>query len=284
MPDHETAAAALVAGEVDWWEQPPVDFIPKIEQNAALHTSPLDPLGSQGVLRPTHLHPPFNNTKARQALLHMVDQVTYLHWAIGQPKYYQPCYSIFACRGPYATHVGAEPIIKHDLDRARQLVKESGYDGRPVVVLHVTDVSHQNGAATVTRRRLESIGFNVDDKAIDWSTNLVIRARKEPPSQGGWNILHSWIDAVEAMTPVVHPHLSTSVYAGIPQIEPLVTDWVRATDQTKRKQVANEIQKVAFGEVVYVPWGEWLMPTAFRKNVQGILKFNAPLFWNVQIV
>jgi len=34
--------------------------------------------------------------------------------------------------------------------------------------------------------------------------------------------------------------------------------------------------------VAYVPWGEWLMPTAFRNNVQGILKFNAPLFWNVQ--
>ena len=85
------------------------------------------------------------------------------------------------------------------------------------------------------------------------------------------------------MNPVVNPHLSTSVYAGSPQIEKLATDWVRATDQAKRKQVANETQKIALDEMVYVPWGEWLMPTAFRKNVQGILKFNAPLFWNVQI-
>src|SRR6266705_4320563 len=36
MPDHSTAAAALAAGEVDWWEIPPIDFIPKIEQNPAL--------------------------------------------------------------------------------------------------------------------------------------------------------------------------------------------------------------------------------------------------------
>ena len=277
MADHESAAPALAAGEVDWWEQPPPDFIPKIEQNPALSTSPFDPLGSQGVLRPNHLHPPFNNKKARQALLHMMDQVTYLHWAIGQPKYYRPCHSIFACRGPYATHAGADPLTKPDLDRARQLVKESGYDGRPIVVLHVTDISHQNGAAVVTCRRLESIGFNVDDKTMDWVTNLTMRARKEPPSQGGWNITHSWLDAVEVMNPVANPHL----YA-IPQIEKLVTDWVRATDQTKRKQVTDEIQKVALGEVAYVPWGEWLMPTAFRKNIQGILKFNAPLFWNVQ--
>ena len=34
--------------------------------------------------------------------------------------------------------MGAEPIIEHDLATTRQLVKESGYDGRPVGVLHPT--------------------------------------------------------------------------------------------------------------------------------------------------
>ncbi len=41
--------------------------------------------------------------------------------------------------------------------------------------------------------------------------------------------------------------------------------------------------EVALDEVAYVPWGEWFLPTAHRKNVQGILKFIAPLFWNVSI-
>jgi peptide/nickel transport system substrate-binding protein len=67
----------------------------------------------------------------------------------------------------------------------------------------------------------------------------------------------------------------------IPQLD--TTDWVRATDQAKRKQIADEIQKVALGEMACVPWGEWVMPTAFRKNVQGILKFTAPVFWNVKV-
>jgi len=69
----------------------------------------------------------------------------------------------------------------------------------------------------------------------------------------------------------------------IPQLEKLIADWVRATDQAKRKQLADEVQKVALSEVAYVPWGEWFQPTVFRKNVQGILKFAAPLFWNVRI-
>jgi ABC-type transport system substrate-binding protein len=69
----------------------------------------------------------------------------------------------------------------------------------------------------------------------------------------------------------------------VPRLEKLTTDWVRATDQVKRKQVAEEIQKVALDEVTYVPWGEWFMPMACRKNVHGTLKFTAPVFWNVTI-
>jgi peptide/nickel transport system substrate-binding protein len=69
----------------------------------------------------------------------------------------------------------------------------------------------------------------------------------------------------------------------IPQLERLTTDWVRTTDQPKRKQLAADIQKIALDEVAYVPWGEWFQPTAFRKNVQSILKFTAPVFWSVAI-
>jgi peptide/nickel transport system substrate-binding protein len=283
------AANDLAEGTVDWWEQPPLDFIPKIEQNPDLQTFLIDPLGTQGWLRPNCLHPPFNNKKAREALLHMTDQVTYLHWALAQSQYYRVCYSVFACGSPYTTRIGAEPMMEHDLTRARQLVKESGYDGQPIVVLHVTDIPFLNAAAIVTRQRLESIGFKVILKAMDWSTNLVARARKEPPGKGGWNLLHTWFQAADVVNPAVHFGLSGAGqrawfgWPDVPQLDRLVTDWVRTTDQTKRLQLADEVQKVAFSEVTYVPWGEWVQPTAFRKNVQDVLKFGAPVFWNVRL-
>jgi len=289
IPDPWDAAEALGAGEVDWWQEPPLDFMPKIEQNPGLKTFLFDPLGAQGWLRPNCLHPPFNNKKARQALLNMMDQVTYLGWAIGQGEYYRSCHSVFACGGPYATRVGSEPMIEHDLTKATQLVKESGYDGRPIVVLHITDRPFLNAAAIVTRQRLESIGFKVILKAMDWSTNLVVRARKEPPEKGGWNVIHTWWQGADVLNPAVHfgvsgaGHNAWFGWPDIPQLEKLVTEWVRETDQTKRKQLADEVQKVALSEVPYVPWGEWLQPTAFRRNVRDVLKFGAPIFWNVRI-
>ena len=289
-PNPDLAAEALVAGDVDWWEQPPLNFIPKITQNPALKAFIPDPLGTQGWLRPNHLHPPFNNKKARQALLYMMDQITYLSLAIGPSEYYRPCHSVFACKGPYATTAGAEPLMKPDLAKARQLVKESGYDGRPVVVVQITDLTFLNYAAIVTRRRLESIGFNVELKPMDWSTNLVVRNRKEPPDKGGWNLIHTWWTAADVISPAVHFGLSPGGPAAwygwhdIPQLEKLIVAWLRETDQPKRKRTADDIQRVAFDEVPYVPWGEWDIPTAFRKSVQGVLKFTAPLFWNVRIV
>jgi peptide/nickel transport system substrate-binding protein len=284
------AANDLAAGEVDWWELPPFDFIPKIEQNPDFQKFVFDPLGTQGWLRPNWLHPPFNNKKARQALLHMMDQVTYLAWAIGPPEYYRPSYSVFASGGPYATRIGAEPMMEHDLSKARRLVQESGYDGQPVVVLHVTDIPYLNAMAIVTRQRLESIGFKVVLKGMDWSTMLVARTRKEPPDKGGWNLFHTWWQAEDVVNPAVHFGMISGAgqrtwygWPDVPQLEKLVIDWVGATDQARRKQLAEEIQKVALDEVTYVPCGEWFQPTAFRKNVRDVLKFAAPIFWNVKV-
>ena len=103
---------------------------------------------------------------------------------------------------------------------------------------------------------------------MDWATNIVVRARKDAPAKGGWNILHTFFTGADVINPVVHFAVSGAGPAAwfgwpqVPQLEKLITDWVRATDQVKRKQVAGEIQKVALDEVTYVPWGEWFMPMA----------------------
>jgi peptide/nickel transport system substrate-binding protein len=158
------------------------------------------------------------------------------------------------------------------------------------VVIQVTDIAFLNAAAIVTRQRLESIGFKVILRAMDWSTNLAARERKEPPEKGGWNLLFTWNQAGDVINPAVHIGISGAGlntwygWPDVPQLEKLVTDWVRATDQAKRLQLADQIQRVALSEVTYVLWGEWVQPTAFRRNVRDVLKFGAPIFWNAKII
>src|SRR5919201_3270369 len=93
-----------------------------------------------------------------------------------------------------------------------------------------------------------SIGFKV---ILKWSASLVVRARKEPPDKGGWNLLHTWWRGADVLNPAVHFGVSGAGprawfgWPDIPQLDKLVTDWLRATDQMKLKQLADEVQKVA---------------------------------------
>jgi peptide/nickel transport system substrate-binding protein len=287
IPDQATASAALEAGEVDYWENVPLDFAPRLEKNADLRVFVTDPRGSQGILRPNHLQPPFNNKAARQALLYAVDQQKYLQAVIGNSKYYKTCPSVFMCGGlPYETSVGAP---KPDLERAKRLLKESGYDGRPIVVMDPTDTPYAHGPALVTTEMLRSLGAAVDLQAMDWSTMVSRRAKKEPVTQGGWNIFHTWSTSFDTMTPAVSSVLGgggDKAWFGWPTSEPiekLRTQFTREADAAKRKAIADEVQKIAYDEVLYVPWGQFVVPGAFRKNVHGLLEFGATLLWNISV-
>ena len=170
IPNPATASAALVAGDVDYWENPPVDFVSQLEKNAQITVSVVDAMGAQGMLRPNHLHPPFHDKRARQALLYLLDQETYLRAAIGNAKFWRKCATYFICGSPWESAAGAEPFTKPReanvswlyVEKAKQLLKEAGYDGRPVVVLDPTDQPVMHAATLVTRELLTKAGINVD--------------------------------------------------------------------------------------------------------------------------
>jgi peptide/nickel transport system substrate-binding protein len=60
IPAPATASAALEAGEVDYWESVPLDFVAPLEPNPSLTVAVVDPLGSQGQIRTNYLYPRFS--------------------------------------------------------------------------------------------------------------------------------------------------------------------------------------------------------------------------------
>ena len=82
MPDPTTAISALGAGEIDYLQNPAMDTYPVLKANPKVRFVTVDPTGSMIWIRPNHLQPPFDNPKARLALLHTIDQTAILQ-AIG---------------------------------------------------------------------------------------------------------------------------------------------------------------------------------------------------------
>jgi peptide/nickel transport system substrate-binding protein len=86
VPDHATAAAALNAGEVDWWENPPLELVPVLAANPDITVANEDPLGVMTMVRFNHLYPPFDNPKMRQALMAVADQRDFMQTLAGDRK------------------------------------------------------------------------------------------------------------------------------------------------------------------------------------------------------
>ncbi|MER9128098.1 ABC transporter substrate-binding protein, partial [Mesorhizobium sp. M0959] len=89
ISDPQTAIASLQAGEIDFFQLPPTDLLPSIESDPNLVLEVLNPSGEDMYLRMNCLQKPFNNVKARQAMLYLIDQEAFMQAAIGNPKYFK---------------------------------------------------------------------------------------------------------------------------------------------------------------------------------------------------
>jgi peptide/nickel transport system substrate-binding protein len=286
IPDGAVAAAALEQGEVDWLEQPLFDLMPRLARHRDITLEQIDPMGSIAMLRFNHLHPPFNDAKVRQAVQMAVNQSDYLQAIAGNKEYYKECKSFFTCGTPLASDAGSA-AAGGNFDRARAILRESGYKGEKVIIISPTDIPTNHVQSLVTEDLLKRLGMNVELVATDWGSVLARRASRNAPDQGGWSIFHTWWVGPDVVNPALHAPLrghGAAAWPGwptMPELEALRDRWLAAATPTDQVAVARQMQEVAFREVPYVTTGQFQQPTAFRKNVTGIIVSPVPFFWNV---
>ena len=289
IPDAQTAVAALVQGEIDFLEQPASDLIPMLKKSHDVKLQVLDKLGSQALTRMNWLQPPFDNVKARQAMLLLTRQQDYMDAMVGDPDYYRICGALFVCGSPMANDANMAWLDHPDIARAKQLFREAGYDGRRVVVLQPVDYLIYSNAAQVTVALLRAAGVNAEAEASDWSTMLARRGNKGPVEKGGWNIFHTGTGGNGASNPILNTWLSStggSANVGWPddaRNEALRDDWARAGSLAERQAIARALQQNAYDVVPYIPIGITLVPVAYRSTLSGLIAVPGTIvFWGVE--
>ncbi len=289
MPEQQTAVNALVAGEIDLIEQPRHDLLPTLAKSKDVKIIDQNPLGNQYAFRFNTLHKPFDNPKIRAALYEAFNQEDFLQAVIGDPKYYKVCKAMFICGTPLGSEEGMKDKLESNMNKAKAMLKEAGYDGTPVVLLHSTDLQVLTNLAPVAKSLMERAGFKVDMQSSDWQTVVARRAKKDPPSAGGWNaMLTSWVSA-DVLNPVSTSFVNAScdkANFGWPcdeKIEKLRDDFARETDPAKQKEIAQAVQNRVVNEFpTHVYLGQWYQPLAHRTNVSGVLEAPAVVLWNIE--
>jgi peptide/nickel transport system substrate-binding protein len=285
----QTAISALRRDEVDAVESVAHDLLPLVENKKGV-TVARGAYASQYDLRPNWLHPPFDNPKMRLALGYATDQKEYLTAAIGDVAYWRECKAYFGCDTPLASDAGLKGLLEGNVAKARELVKEAGYDGRPIVLLQVTDISVLANLAPVAKAQLERIGLKVDMRPADWQTHLARVLRKEPPEDRGWNLTLSSTGIVDLLNPVTSLFLNAAcekASAGWPcdaKLEEMRDEYARASDPARRKTIADQIQARAAEIGTHYPLGEWYSASAVSMRTRDWIRPpSATVFWNVTI-
>lgn len=289
MPDPATASAALQNGEIDWWENPIADLVPVLKKNANIQVDIADPLGNIGSFRMNHLFPPFNDVRARRAVLMAMSQEDYMRALVGDDKnLWKPVPGFFTPGTPLYTEEGGE-ILKgpRNFDAAKKLLAESGYSNQPVTCLVAQDQAVTKAFGDVTADLLKRLGMNVDFAAIDWGTVGARRAQKSPPGQGGWQMFHTWHSGADCINPAPYTAIRANGekawfgWPDVPAVETEVANWFEAKNLDEEKAVIGRLNKAALDNVVYAPTGFFLSYQAWRKNVSGVVKGPLPFFWGV---
>jgi peptide/nickel transport system substrate-binding protein len=288
IADTQTQVNALLNGEVDLVEAMPYDLLPLVEKDKNIKVQVIDKAGRQYVLRFNTLAKPFDNAKARQAVVYAMRQKPFLEANVGDARFYRECKSLWPCGLPLESSKGWDDRLNGDAATARKLLAEAGYDGTPLVVLHQTDLVNHSNLAPVAKPLLEAAGFKVDLQAMDWQTLVSRRTKKDPPAQGGWHIFFTSSGALSIPDPVssfmFNASCERSMY-GWPcdaDIEKLRAAYARESDEAKRFEIAQAAQFRAMEYPTYVQLGQFTVPTALRANVTGLLTAPAITFWNIE--
>ncbi|MET3496169.1 ABC transporter substrate-binding protein [Variovorax boronicumulans] len=288
LRDPQTQANALFNGEVDMLESVPASAYAGMRTDARIEMVDVMPAGPFTVIY-NHKVPPFNNPKALRAAMLAINQEAMLRAQATYRDFYKPCASIYLCGSPYASDKTGFFTGKPQFEEAKKLLKESGYDGKPVVIMLPGDAPALNKMPAVYGQLLKQVGFNVDVQTTDWATLVTRRARKDLPENGGWNAFITFWGGVDASSPIGYGPLTGNGDQGYfgwpvqPELEALKSRFIATSDIAQRKEIATQIQRVALDNGVLAPLGEGKAPTAVRRGtVSGLLPSPAVLYWNVQ--
>jgi peptide/nickel transport system substrate-binding protein len=287
-PDPATNAAALSAGEFDWWENPTIDLVPSLKQSGDLVTVVKDHTGEIGCLRFNELFPPFDNPAIRRVVLSAVNQRDYMEAVAGSdPTLILDKVGLFVPGSPMASTVGIETMRGgSDPAKLRQALQATGYKGERVVVLAASNFPTINAIAQVGGEMLKRIGFNVDYQSLDWGTVVQRRASRNPVDQGGWNIFFTFLGGIGNVTPASDIALRADGKGWFgwptdPRMEELRLAWFKAPEVAAQRKLCAEMQAAFFQNPSYAPLGMYFQPTAFRSALTGVPE-GIPQFYRVR--
>ena len=284
VPDGATAVAAMRAGEIDYMQYAPFDLLPALGRDRRVRVMGFTGLDMfTGHYRTNAATGPFADPAIRRVLLHLVDQSEVMAGMGLTGAFSRTCNAFFICGSPYETDVATEAMRTPSIEAARAALRQTRYNGEPVIVLVANDLEAPRISSEILADRLRRAGFNVDMQVMDWASVLARRTRRD-----GWSVFGVHALGVDLHSPltnsVVGFNCTNAVTGGFHCVEaltPLFAAFAAAPTLEARQAIVAQMQTIIYGQAMAVPFGQFAQPAAYRAQLDGLLPSAIPLFWNV---
>jgi peptide/nickel transport system substrate-binding protein len=222
-------------------------------------------------------------------MLAAIDQVEVMTAVMGDAaQLYRAPVGYFMPGTPSANDAGMDAVRKrHTPDEVRAMLKQAGYAGERVVLMHPTDQTFYDAMSQVVAASLKKVGIRLDEQAMDWGTVVQRRTSREPLEKGGWSLFPAGYPAAEYRDPVFATNIrgnGKNAWFGWPtdaKMEGMRNAWMDSNDPAERRKLDLAIQAEAFETVPFIPLGQYFPPSAWRDTISPPLKGAVPVFWNV---
>jgi peptide/nickel transport system substrate-binding protein len=282
VPEPGARVAGLETGELQGVQDVPTITQKRIKANKDIRLLKLENFWLN-VTYPNWSAPPTNNPKFRQAVEAALDFDEVMEAASDGDFKHNPSFQYPGTN--YYTEVGKELLDQHNAEKAKQLLKEAGYNGEKVVLLTNKDYPSLYNSGLVVAQQLKAVGINAELLVLDWPTAL----QKAMNGTPDWNFFFTgWITyvavgGVQTLRPMAEPNPVYTPPGGKtnPEFMKAFEEVANGSSLEVRQAAFARAQKIALEDVMVIPMGVMPKVQAVRANVEHYEPFYNPRMYNV---
>ena len=273
VPDKTVEAAGVEAGDFDYAYAVNTDEYERLQDTPGVQVIASVPRA--------WLVFPLNNReglcadkKIRQAIQAALDMEPILLASRGHKDFWRMDPSLNQKETIWWSDKGSSLYNERNREKARNLLKEAGYDGTPLRFM--ASYEGYYNAALVAKSQLEAIGMKVDLQKFEPATESSRRKDSKV-----------WDATVTGFTKKADPSLNSFLNDNYPgwwsneEVDTLKKELSRETDFDKRYAVMERIQEIFYEDVPYIKIGDYATMRVLSDRVKGFTNKTDVFFWNV---
>lgn len=274
VPEASARVAGLQSGEYDFADLLPAKAASRLTKEKGLKIVELSPYNYPVIYM--NFAGKLKDLKLRQAIQAALDMEDILEVASEGVGRLDPGF-FFREQAFYST-AGSELYNQKNPQKAKQLLKEAGYKGEPLVMVTNTDYDYMYKAALVVLQQLKKVGFNIKLEVYDWPGALAVRK-----DLSKWDLFFSGHSTRFDPSANDFYFLSKTTFFAYnnPKMEALLAKAAATTNTEERFKIYDDVQRIIYEDAVMIKLYDQNIFQGHQSYVSGYVPWVQVRFWNV---